>query len=489
MCGAPCARSSSCPRASGEGAVPPVPCRTGAEVSLPEEAAERAGRRIAGWVGAGAAGLGRGVVGGARWPDHKLAQVQRRTLGVLVAAQALGGLGLTIGVAVAAVLAEQISGSAQLAGLAQTMQVLGAALASFLLAHLMGRHGRRPGLLLGYLLGAAGGGLCVLAGVVDSFAVLLLGATLLGATTAANGQSRYAATDLARPNRRARALALVVWATTAGAVIGPNLNGVSGRVAVDLGLPRLTGPFLLGSIGILAAALVIGVFLRPDPLIVAREAAVSRGAGLTRHTTPWRRVWEVTRERPGVAAGIAGLALSHSVMIAVMVMTPLHMYLGGASLEIIGFVISVHVLGMFFFAPVVGWVADRAGRSVAMSAGAIILLVSLVLSGISPEGASWQIGLGLFLLGLGWSFATVSASALLSESAPLEARTDVQGVADLVMGLVAAAAGALAGVVMGSLGFVALNVFAAVLVTGVATAAEVARRSAGAEYDDQPVEL
>jgi len=458
-------------------------------VSLPEEAAERAGRRIAGWVGAGAAGLGRGVVGGARWPDHRIAQVQRRTLGVLVAAQALGGLGLTIGIAVAAVLAEQISGSAQLAGLAQTMQVLGAALASFLLAHLMGRRGRRLGLMLGYALGAAGGGLCVVAGVIDSFAVLLLGATLLGATTAANGQSRYAATDLARPDRRARALALVVWATTAGAVIGPNLNGVAGRVAVDLGLPRLTGPFLLGSLGITAAGLVIGLFLRPDPLLVAREAAVSRGAGLTRHATPWRRVWDVTRERPGVAAGIAGLALAHSVMIAVMVMTPLHMHHGGASLEIIGFVISVHVLGMFFFAPVVGWVADRFGRSVAMSAGAIVLLSSLVLSGASPEGASWQIGLGLFLLGLGWSFATVSSSALLSESAPLDARTDVQGVADLVMGLVAAAAGALAGVVMGTLGFVALTVFAAVLVTGVATAAEVARRSAGAQYDDQPVVL
>ena len=458
-------------------------------MSLPEEAAERAGRRIAGWVGAGAAGLGRGVAGGVRWPDHRLAQVQRRTLGVLVAAQALGGLGLTIGIAVAAVLAEQISGSAQLAGLAQTMQVLGAALASFLLAHLMGRYGRRPGLLLGYLLGAAGGALCVVAGVVDSFAVLLLGATLLGATTAANGQSRYAATDLARPDRRASALALVVWATTAGAVIGPNLNGVAGRVAVDIGLPRLTGPFLLGSLGILAAALVVGVFLRPDPLIVARQAAVSRGAGLTRHATPWRRVFEVIRDRPGVAAGVAGLALAHSVMVAVMVMTPLHMHHGGASLQIIGFVISVHVLGMFFFAPVVGWIADRYGRAVAMSAGAIVLLVSLVLSGVSPQGASWQIGVGLFLLGLGWSFATVSASALLSESAPLDARTDVQGVADLVMGLVAAAAGALAGVVMGTLGFVALNVFAAVLVTGVATAAEVARRSAGAEYDDQPVEL
>jgi MFS family permease len=458
-------------------------------VSLPEEAGERAGRRIAGWVGAGAAGLGRGVVGGMRWPDHRIAQVQRRTLGALVAAQALGGLGLTIGIAVAAVLAERISGSEELAGLAQTMQVLGAAVASFLLAHLMGRRGRRPGLLLGYLLGASGAALCVVAGVVDSFAVLLLGATLLGATTAANGQSRYAATDLARPDRRARALSLVVWATTAGAVVGPNLNGFAGRVAVDLGLPRLTGPFLFGTAGILAAGLVVGVFLRPDPLVVAREAAMSRGTGTTRHATPWRRVWQVVRERPGVASGVATLALAHAVMIAIMVMTPLHMHHGGATLEVIGFVISVHVLGMFFFAPVVGWAADRFGRHVVMTAGAVVLLASLLLAGTAPEGASPRIGVGLFLLGLGWSLCTVGASALLSESAPLDARTDVQGAADLVMGLVAAAAGVVAGLVMGGFGFVALNVFAAVLVTGVATAAEVARRASGATYDDEPIDL
>ena len=90
------------------------------------------------------------MLGGVRWPDHKLQQVQRRTIWTLVAAQSLGGLGITIGIAVAALLAEEISGSESLAGLAQTMQVRGAAVASVRLAHLMGKRGRRPGLLLGY---------------------------------------------------------------------------------------------------------------------------------------------------------------------------------------------------------------------------------------------------------------------------------------------------------------------------------------------------
>ncbi len=456
----------------------------------PEEAAARTGRRVAGWLGAATADLARGVAGGARWPDHRLQQVQRRTMGTLVTAQAFGGVGITIGIAVAAILAEQISGSEKLAGLAQTTQVLGAAIASFLLAHLMGRRGRRPGLVLGYLLGAVGGGLAVVAGVVSSFPLLLVGTTMLGATTAANSQSRYAATDLARPDRRASSLSLVVWATTVGAVAGPNLTGFAGQAAHALGLPRLTGPFLFGTVGMVAAAAVIALFMRPDPLLVARQAALSRGAA-TANGTSWSRALAVIRERPAVAAGISALALAHAVMVAVMVMTPLHMHHGGATLEIIGVVISVHVLGMFALAPAVGWAADRFGRPMVLAAGAAVLLVSLLLSGTSPAGASLQIGIGLFLLGVGWSLCTVAASTLLSESAPLDARTDVQGVADLTMGLVAAAAGALGGVVVGSLGYGALNVFAAVLVTGIATAAEYTRRhrSGGPAQDEEPLAL
>ncbi len=129
-----------------------------------------------------------------------------------------------------------------------------------------------------------------------------------------------------------------------------------------------------------------------------------------------------------------------------------------------------------------------------MNAGAVVLLVSVGLSGTAPEGASWQIGWGLFLLGLGWSMCTVSASTLLSESAPLDARTDVQGAADLIMGLVAAAAGVVAGLVMGGLGYGALNVFAALLVTGIVTAAEFARRArrgttGAGTSDDEPLSL
>lgn len=140
-------------------------------------------------------------------------------------------------------------------------------------------------------------------------------------------------------------------------------------------------------------------------------------------------------------------------MIGVMVMTPLHMEQGGAALNIIGVVISVHVLGMFAFSPVVGIVADARGRAFSLACGGSFLLLALVVCALAPEGSSWQIFLGLFLLGLGWSFATVTASTLIADHAPLRVRTDVQGSADLIMNVTAAATGGLAGLVVGLAGY------------------------------------
>src|SRR6478672_3219119 len=400
---------------------------------------------------------------------ERIAAAQRRTIATLVAAQAVGAMGITIGIATASLLARDISGSDDQAGLAQTFQVLGAAVASYLLARLMSRRGRRVGLVTGYLLGACGAVLAVLAGVVGSMPLLLLGAVLLGSTTAANSGSRYAATDLAPATRRARSLSTVVWATTVGAVAGPNLTGPAASLARALGIPELTGPFALGSLGMLGAAVIVGLFLRPDPLLLARRAA---GAAATPPTgTSWGRVVLAVRTRPVLGYAVVALASAHAVMVSVMVMTPLHMEHGGAELRVIGIVISTHVLGMFAFAPLVGLAADRSGRAVTLGVGAVVLAVSLVLCAASPEGSSWQIFAGLFLLGLGWSFATVSASTLIADHAPLEVRADVQGAADLVMGVTAAAAGGLAGVVVGTWGYSTLAWAAAALVVALVVAA------------------
>ncbi|MBA3783180.1 MAG: MFS transporter, partial [Nocardioides sp.] len=407
-------------------------------------------------------------------PD--LVAIQRRTVRVLVVGQAIGAVGITIGVATASLLARDISGSDTQAGLAQTTQVLGAAVASYLLARVMSHRGRRFGQVTGLLVGAAGALLAVVAGVVDSMALLLVGAALVGSTTAANAGARYAATDLAPEATRARSLATVVWATTIGAVLGPNLTGPAGALADALGIPPLTGPFLLGSVAMVIAAVVIGTFLRPDPLLTARAAAGAAEQDVT--GTSWGRAVDAVRRQPALGAAIGGIASAHAVMIAVMIMTPLHMEHGGAELRVIGFVISVHVLGMFAFSPLVGLATDRIGRPAMLLVGAGVLLASLVLCARSPEGSSWQIFVGLFLLGLGWSCATVAGSTLVADLAPLDVRTDVQGASDMTMGLTAAAAGAVAGVIVGQWGYPALTAFAAVLAGGVLAAGVVSGRPA-----------
>lgn len=424
---------------------------------------------------------------------------QRHTVRTLVVTQAVGGIGVSSAIAVAALLARDVSGSEQLAGLVQTGQVLGAAVAAAALAALMARRGRRPGLTLGYLIGAFGALLCIAAGTWRSFPLLLVGAVLLGAITASNNQSRYAAVDLAVPARRGRDLSTVVWATTIGSVLGPNLTGPGTVIAGWLHLPALVGPFVISLTAMLATAAFMAVRLRPDPLLFGRAHPVAmqpapadqvRQEDAVPADVPpadatgapasapedFSGAWQVIRHTPLVLLAVVAMALTYAVMVAVMVMTPIHMDHGGASLEVIGVVISAHVLGMYAFSPLVGMAVDRWGSPPLIAAGGLVTLSALVLAGLSAAGASIGLGVGLFLLGLGWSLGTVAASTMLTAVTPAQWRPQVQGAADLTTGFVAAGFGAVAGVVVGTAGYGWLNAGASVLAFGTVVVAVLARR-------------
>jgi MFS family permease len=414
-------------------------------------------------------------------PSADVGIAQRRVLRTLVLTQAFGGVGVTTGIAVSSLLAAEIVDSDTLSGLPQTAQVVGAALMAMVLARIMDRGGRREGLVLGYGVALVGGALCVIAALSELFVVLLVGTLLLGSATAVNSMSRYAATDLAAPAHRARDLSIVVWATTVGAVLGPNLVGPAGAGAKGWGIPELAGPYVVGMLGLLVATVVMFAFLRPDPLLLARERAAvgAPTAAASARRTGVRGAWASVRRHPRALASIAAIAAAHTVMVSVMVMTPLHMHHGGAQLDIIGFVISVHILGMFAFSPIVGWLADRLGRAAVLALGAATLVVSVLLAGSTSAGSSTQLTIGLFLLGLGWSFALISSSALLVDAVSLDERPAAQGLSDLIMGLAAAGGGALAGVVVDVWGYDVLNVCAGALTVVVLAAAFVARRAPG----------
>ena len=395
--------------------------------------------------------------------DTDVAALQRRTVRVLAAAQVLGGVGVGSGISVGGLIAEDVSGSTALSGLAQTAAVLGAAVAALPMSRLMSARGRRPGLLAGYVVALLGALVVVLGADAGVFALVLLGSALLGSGTATNLQSRYAATDLAVQEHRARALATVVWATTVGVVVGPNLTGPGATVGGWFGVPDLAGPLLFSTVAFGAAGLVIALGLRPDPLLLARQAAGAADGRSAPSPSFAESMGAVARSRPATLALVA-IALAHTVMTSVMVMTPVHMRHEGATLEVVGFVISAHVAGMFAFSPVAGWLADRFGRVWVLVLGQLLLVAAVVVSGGVPGHAHAALGVGLFLLGLGWSCALVAGSTLLSESVDDRVRPGVQGAADFVMGTCGAAGGALAGVVVAGPGYGVLNGIAGLLV-------------------------
>jgi MFS family permease len=388
--------------------------------------------------------------------------VQRRIRRVLVATQVLGGLGVGAGVAVTTLLAFQLSGSAALAGLAASASAFGAGLSSAGIGALA-RYGRRPGLVGGYLLGALGAGTAITAAVVASFPLMVLATFAFGASNASNLQARYAVADLALPGRRARDLSTVVWATTVGAVLGPNLTGPGARVAGVLALPELAGPYLLSATGFLAAAIVMGLGLRPDPLLLARRVAERLpgqleaghdGGGPGRAGIVGALV--SVRSDPSASAAAATIAAAHAVMVGVMVMTPVHMGGHGASVQLIGLTISLHIAGMYALSPVFGHLADRYGTHRVLGLGFVQLALAVVLAAGGTAHGGIGFMSGLVLLGSGWSACLIASSALLTAALSVEERAPAQGFVDLLMNVAGGTAGAVSGLIMTLLGFPAL---------------------------------
>nr|WP_083678435.1 MFS transporter [Nocardiopsis sp. CNR-923] len=375
--------------------------------------------------------------------------------------QVVGGLGMGAMLAVGALIARDLTGSDAWSGMATTMITLGAAVFALPLASVAARRGRRPGLALGWALGGAGSSVVIAATVLEWFAPFLAGMVLIGAGTATNLQARHAAADLAGPDTRGRDLSIVVWATTVGAVLGPNLIGVGGRVAAAVGLPELLGPALFTTAGFVLGAVLTFLLLRPDPLLVGAEGGTGVGVpdAAPVRRSPLAGLAEVGRS-PRAVLAIVGIVASHTVMVAVMTMTPVHMSHHGAALTVVGLTISLHIAGMYALSPLVGWLTDRLGRVPVLLAGQGVLLAAVAIAGTAGDDEA-RVTLGLVLLGLGWSFGLVSGSTLLAESVSDEARPRVQGLSDLLMNLGGASAGAVSGVVLTQAGFGGLNLFAA----------------------------
>lgn len=373
------------------------------------------------------------------------ATVQRRTVRSLAGAQVLSGIAIAGSIPAGSLLAARIGGEG-LAGLAQTSGTVGAALLALPLARLALSRGRRPALALGYGIGALGAVVVIAGAVLSAMALVLLGCLLVGVASAAGYQGRYAATDLAEDHTRARALSLVVWGSTIGAVLGPNLLSLDGSLSIRLGLPELAGPYIVAFVCLGIAALALLVLLRPDPYLLATRHREQAGESAPKPTL--RAGLAHLRTRPIAILGIGIVSVGHVVMVMVMVMTPVHMAHVDVTLQLIGLVISVHVAGMYAFSPVVGWSVDRFGGFRIAVVGLIVLTVACVVSGLAAADSVVVLGIGLFLLGLGWSCTLIAGSTILTDATDAVERPAVQGLSDLAMNVAGALGGVVAGVVV-----------------------------------------
>lgn len=405
------------------------------------------------------------------------ARLQRRTLILLSVAQVLSGIAAGSIVSVGSLIAVDLTGSDAWAGSVTTANTLGAALASLILAQLAAARGRRPALAGGLAVAALGATSVIAAAVTGQLLLLLLGGALMGFGSAVNLQARFAATDLAAPRTRSRDLSLVVWMSTVGAVTGPNLIAFAESISQATGLPLLAAAFAPPIAGLLAAVAVLGIGLRPDPLLLSREheGALDPGA-LPQEPQPQQpqpqvpdgaapsrrrlaglsRSFAALRGHPRALAALIAILAAHAVMVAVMSMTPVHMEHHGATLQLVGLTVSLHIAGMYALAPVMGLLADRLGPPAVLVGGLAILILAVVLSGASGANASLTTA-GLILLGLGWSAATVAGAAMIAASVTGPERVAVQGLADALMSLAGAAGGALAGVGLAVVGYGGLN--------------------------------
>lgn len=405
------------------------------------------------------------------------ARLQRRTVTVLSIGQVLGGIGFGATVSLGALLAADISGDDALSGLATASVTLGAALCAIPLARFAGRTGRRAALTLGNAFALVGIGLIILAAALRIFPLLLVGIILVGAGNAGNLQSRFAATDIARPEHRGRDLSIVVWATTVGGVAGPLLLGPGEIVGQAIGMPPQTGSYLFSLVAQSAALVLYLVALRPDPLLTAQRLLASAGSAARALDNP---------DRPTVARfAMFAIAGAHIVMVSVMAMTPIHLshmadaaHGGHASSAdvtvLVGVTIAAHVAGMYALSPVFGIAADRLGRLRVIVLGQVLLAASLAFAFFTSD-TEWGVMIALILLGLGWSASTVAGAALLTEASAPDQRTSRQGRSDSLMSFCGAGGAVLAGMVMANFQYPGLAAVAAVVVIAVLVAAPLGR--------------
>ena len=344
----------------------------------------------------------------------------RRNVLLLAFSQALMLSAIVMSMALGAILGGNLAPDKGYATLPIAVMVIGTAIASVPAAILMRRFGRRTGFLVGAALGLAGNLLCAFALQQQSFALFIAGHLLLGSYQGFANYYRFAAVKATEASHASRAIAWVIAGGVVAAFLGPQL-GQWGRDWVA-GSPFVGSYLAQGMLSLTALAILTQVQLKP---VAVDDSDTPR---------PLREILS----QPVLRVSIFGAAIGYAVMIMVMTATPLAILgcgLPGASVTP---VIQWHVVGMFAPSFFTGSLIKRYGAPRIMQIGFALLLGNVVITLLGIEFLNFLSA--LILLGVGWNFAFIGGTTLLTQTYRPSEQLKVQAINEFaVFGLVAVA--------------------------------------------------
>jgi len=385
---------------------------------------------------------------------------RRRLLVLMAVATAIGAAGLAAGGTAGALLGDQLGGPGA-AGVPLGLLVVGSALGAVFISGHAHRGHRGRGLMLGYLFGAAGAAVVITATTLRSFPVLLIGSPVLGVANSAIFMTRYAAREAGTESGRGRALGTVFFATALGAAVSPLLLQPSGDLARSLGLPQLSGLYLVAVLAFGTSALIFAA------ISGARVPWLGQGTGVLSHARgdPPAGRGQLIRAvgNPRTRVALVALGTANFIMVAIMAIAPVQMMMHGHDLAAIGYIIAIHVAGMFGPSPISGYLCDRFGPVLVVLLGGSMYVVACAAGMLTSEQSLLAMAGHLVVVGVGWNFGVVGGSTLLGATVPDALRPHVEGIGEVTQGIAAAVAAPVAGVVAAVDGYHAVLLAGAVI--------------------------
>lgn len=374
--------------------------------------------------------------------------------------------GVPISAAFGSVVILTMTGDLALTGVAYFLMYLGTLLAAYPSGHLMDRYGRKPVLIGGHLTAAFGFALGTIAILFTLFPLFLLSQLIASMGAAATFLTRLAAADLYPPKQRGRGLGRLVSYLVFGSSASVVLIVIARRIEPTPGRAFLALAWaLIPALSIIAAFVVSRV--HPDPKVTAQEIqALEPVPTPVPGALPARLPWNILVPTAGV------MLFAQATMASMMSVTGAALTHEGHGPDYIVITLTLHIIGMFGFSPLVGVLGDKFGPRSLLIASAAYLSIATFVTFILALGNALVVA--LIAVGIGWSFAFIGANTIIANTVPLAARGRVLGSIDVAIAIVGGAASLAAGWALDTGGIERVGAVGLLLAFGVVAAAGVA---------------